>query len=65
MKARGIVYIEAAISGPKSFSGRRGISPIECTGVTFKFENRESFCGGPNQTGTTQGQMHEFLFIPK
>lgn len=55
--------IEAAISGPDSFSGRDGKSPVECTGVTFKFENRddqrEGQCYG---TGISKGQMHEFIF---
>ena len=55
--------IEAAMTGPDSFSGRDGKSLVECSGVTFKFENREEYHEGSYyETGISKGQMHEFIF---
>ena len=54
-------HIDAAITGPKSFCGRGGKSPVECSGFTFKFEN----VAGVDGTGVTQGQINELVFSPQ
>ncbi len=56
--------IEAVTTGPVSFSGRDGKSPVTCSGVTFKFENRDDRSEGFKGTGISMGQMHEFIFSP-
>ena len=55
--------VEADIRGLASaFSGNAGKSTVKCSGVTFKFEDRDQTEGRTNATGILQGQMHEFLF---
>ena len=55
-------YIEASISGPRSFCGRLGNSRIESSGVTFNFKNEKySFDG----TGAENGQLPELIFSPQ
>ena len=54
-------HIDAAITGPMSFYGNGGKSPVECSGFTFKFENVDGLGG----TGVTHGQINELVFSPQ
>lgn len=53
-------YINADISGPKSFGGRQGNIHVESSGVTFKFGNEESCL--LDGTGVEHGQLPEIIF---
>lgn len=62
---KNITYsIEALISGPPSLYGVRGVSPVQCFGVTFTFLNSDDR-DLRNSTNVERGQFVELLFSLK
>ena len=55
--------IAAVISGPASWRGMVGVSPVVCSGVAFTFLNNANSSGiHSNGTSLTTGQFPEILF---